>query len=67
MREVVRGAYGLVRGCHPEPTVAVTVVATTLAVVVGRGTGGAAAVCVAVLAGQLSIGWSNDWWDAARD
>ncbi len=55
------------RGCHPEPTVAVTAVATVLALAVGRGPVGALLVAAAVLAGQLSIGWSNDWWDAARD
>ena len=29
--------------------------------------GGVALVCAAVLAGQASIGWSNDWLDADRD
>jgi len=46
---------------------AVTVVACVLAAAVGRGTAGTAAVGAAVLTGQLSVGWSNDWWDAARD
>ena len=48
--------------------VAVTTVATLLAVAAGRGP--AAARCssaLAVLAGQASIGWSNDWLDADRD
>lgn len=44
-----------------------TVVACLLAVTVGRGVAGTAAVGAAVLAGQLSVGWSNDWWDARRD
>jgi 4-hydroxybenzoate polyprenyltransferase len=57
----------LVRACHPEPTVAVTLVATALAASADRGWTGSAAVLVAVLAGQLSIGWSNDAIDAGRD
>jgi 4-hydroxybenzoate polyprenyltransferase len=52
---------------HLGPTVAVTTVATVLAVVAGVPGGRAALVCVAVLAGQVSIGWSNDWLDADRD
>jgi heme o synthase len=57
----------LVRGCHPEPTAAVTAVAVALAVAVGRGGPGALAVGAAVLAGQLSVGWSNDYLDRRRD
>jgi 4-hydroxybenzoate polyprenyltransferase len=45
----------------------VTVVATLLAVTAGVGGARAALVGVAVLAGQASIGWSNDWLDADRD
>ncbi|GAA4200468.1 UbiA family prenyltransferase [Actinocatenispora rupis] len=67
MGRLTRTGYALARGCHPEPTVAVTAVATVLAGAVGRGGAGTAAVAAAVLAGQLSIGWSNDWLDAARD
>ncbi|MEN3357859.1 MAG: hypothetical protein V7637_1841 [Mycobacteriales bacterium] len=57
----------LARACHPEPTVAVTAVATALAAAVGRGPAGAVAVGSAVLAGQLSVGWSNDFLDRQRD
>jgi heme o synthase len=57
----------LVRACHPEPTAAVTVVSVALAVSVGRGAAGALAVGAAVLAGQLSVGWSNDYLDRDRD
>lgn len=60
-------ALGLVRACHPEPTVAVTAVTTALSVAAGRGAAGAVAVAVAVLAGQLSVGWSNDLIDRERD
>src|SRR5215207_2531984 len=52
---------------HRGPTVAVTTVATLLAVAAGLPGGRTALVCVAVLAGQASIGWSNDWLDADRD
>jgi len=52
---------------HLGPTVAVTTVATLLAVAAGLPGGRTALVCVAVLAGQASIGWSNDWLDADRD
>ena len=55
------------RATHPGPAVAVTVVGTLLAVAAGVGPGRTALVCAAVLAGQLSIGWSNDWLDADRD
>jgi 4-hydroxybenzoate polyprenyltransferase len=52
---------------HPGPAVAVTTVATLLAVASGTPAGRTALVCAAVLAGQASIGWSNDWLDADRD
>ena len=56
----------LVRASHPEPTAAVTAIATALAVSAGLGTR-SLLVGAAFLAGQLSVGWSNDWIDAARD
>jgi 4-hydroxybenzoate polyprenyltransferase len=45
----------------------VTVVATLLGVAAGLSAGRVAVVWAAVLAGQASIGWSNDWLDADRD
>ena len=57
----------LVRACHPEPTAAVTAVSAALAAAVGRGVAGTVAVAAAVLAGQLSIGWMNDYLDRDRD
>ncbi|WKX13632.1 UbiA family prenyltransferase [Streptomyces sp. NL15-2K] len=57
----------LLRSCHLEPALAVTVFVTALAVAAGRGAAGSAAVAAAVLAGQLSIGWCNDAADARRD
>jgi 4-hydroxybenzoate polyprenyltransferase len=58
---------GLLGACHPGPTVAVTVLGTLLAVASGAGTGRVLQLMVVFLVGQLSIGWSNDWVDAARD
>jgi 4-hydroxybenzoate polyprenyltransferase len=62
-----RALRGLLLATHAGPTVAVTTVATLLAVAAGMGAGRTALLCVAVLAGQASIGWSNDWLDAGRD
>jgi len=58
---------GLIRACHPEPTAAVTAVAAALAAATGRGPAGTIAVAAAVLAGQLSVGWMNDYRDRDRD
>ncbi|MFC4532401.1 UbiA family prenyltransferase [Sphaerisporangium dianthi] len=57
----------LIRASHPGPTVVVTAVGSALAAGVGRGPGGTLLAGVAVLSGQLSIGWSNDWIDRTRD
>ena len=56
----------LVRATHPLPALAVTafVTGTCLAAGVGARSG---LVAAAVLAGQASVGWSNDWIDAGRD
>lgn len=62
-----RGVPALLRSCHPEPALAVTVFVTALAVAAGRGAAGSAAVAAAALAGQLSVGWCNDAADARRD
>ncbi|CAA9217082.1 MAG: hypothetical protein AVDCRST_MAG50-294 [uncultured Acidimicrobiales bacterium] len=56
----------LLRASHLQPTLAVTLIATALAVAAGRGAG-SVWVCLAVLAGQLSVGWSNDYVDRHRD
>jgi len=60
-------ARALALATHLGPAAAVTVVATLLAVAADVPGGRAALVCAAVLAGQASIGWSNDWLDADRD
>lgn len=52
---------------HPGPTVAVTTLSVILGVAVGLDAWRVALVGLAILAGQLSIGLSNDWIDARRD
>jgi 4-hydroxybenzoate polyprenyltransferase len=64
--QVSRTLRGLLVACHPGPTLVVTAVATALAIEVGRGEA-STWVALAVLAGQLSVGWSNDSLDADRD
>lgn len=61
-----RGA-ALVASSHPGPTVVVTSLCGGLAAAAGAPRGTVLLVVAVVLAGQLSIGWSNDWLDAARD
>src|ERR1039458_9894094 len=60
-------ALALLRASHPEPTVMVTALAVALTVSTGRDAAGVVAAGAAVLAGQLSVGWHNDWLDAGRD
>jgi 4-hydroxybenzoate polyprenyltransferase len=66
-RGAAASVRALVLATHAGPTLAVTTVATLLAVAAGMPTGRVVLVCAAVLAGQASIGWSNDWLDADRD
>lgn len=58
---------GLFGAAHPLPSLAVTTLAAAVAVALGRSPAGCALVAAAVLTGQLSIGWSNDLLDLARD
>ena len=58
---------GLLRAAHAPPTAAVTVLITLLAASAGRDAPGTALVALAVLTGQLSVGWSNDRIDLHRD
>lgn len=62
-----RRAGGLALACHPGPVVAVTSLACALALGSGLGGPRSALVTAAVLAGQLSVGWCNDAFDARRD
>jgi 4-hydroxybenzoate polyprenyltransferase len=57
----------LLLASHPIPGGAVTVIALLLAVGIGLSPGRIAVFVIAILLGQLSIGWSNDRIDAARD
>lgn len=57
----------LALACHLPPTVGVTVMTALLAVAAGHGWGTGTLVVAAVFTGQLSIGWSNDAYDAERD
>ncbi|HEV2634134.1 MAG TPA: UbiA family prenyltransferase [Actinocrinis sp.] len=57
----------LLRASHAPPSLAVTAMITALAVVSGRDAAGGFLVAAAVLTGQLSVGWSNDRIDLARD
>lgn len=59
--------HGLVVASHAGPTAVVTLLAVALAAGIGEPLWRVGLVGAAVLAGQLSIGWSNDWLDAARD
>ncbi|WP_122263743.1 UbiA family prenyltransferase [Ornithinimicrobium cerasi] len=61
------GGTDLLRASHPGPTVAVTLLTALLAVAAGTGWERGVLVTTAVLAGQPTIGWSNDLVDADRD
>jgi 4-hydroxybenzoate polyprenyltransferase len=61
------GLRGLVDAAHAGPAVAVTVLAGLLALAQGLDAGRATLVVAAVLAGQLTVGWSNDLIDLDRD
>jgi 4-hydroxybenzoate polyprenyltransferase len=57
----------LVIASHPGPSLAITAMATVLAAEAAPNGFGPVLVAPAMLAGQLSVGWSNDACDAARD
>ncbi|MBL0747598.1 UbiA family prenyltransferase [Nocardioides baculatus] len=58
---------GLVAAAHAGPALAVTALAGLLAAAQGLDAPRAGLVVAAVLAGQLSVGWSNDLVDVGRD
>lgn len=60
-------AGALAASCHPVPTVAVTAVTALLATGYGHTVRTAVPLVIAVLLGQLTIGWSNDLIDLTRD
>jgi 4-hydroxybenzoate polyprenyltransferase len=57
----------LARSCHPAPVVAVTILSALLALAAHQSFPYVLLVPLAVFAGQLSIGWSNDRLDLRRD
>jgi len=57
----------MVDACHPGPTAVVTLAVTLLAAAAGRDRVGLVLMALATLSGQLSTGWCNDAYDAARD
>ena len=58
---------GLALACHPGPTAAVTLLAVGLTASAGASRSSALELGLAVLLGQLSVGWSDDSVDAADD
>lgn len=67
VRTAPRRSVALLAASHPGPVVAVTTIAIGLAVVVDAPAPTVLMIGLAVLLGQLSIGWCNDWIDAPRD
>ncbi len=63
----LRTLAALAAAAHPGPCIVVTGLAAGLAVAAGAGAPTTALIAAAVLTGQLSVGWSNDWLDAERD
>jgi 4-hydroxybenzoate polyprenyltransferase len=58
---------GLVKSSHPQPVCAVAAGVAAIAYAAGRGVAGTVFAGLAVLTGQLSIGWSNDYLDRRVD
>jgi 4-hydroxybenzoate polyprenyltransferase len=62
-----KAVKALAGASHPGPVLVVTAVAVLLGVGIGYPPLRLLLLGAAMLAGQLSVGWSNDWIDAARD
>lgn len=58
---------GLLVGCHPGPTATVTFAVAALAWTAGQTMPRLVWVVLAVLTGQLAVGWCNDARDGGRD
>jgi 4-hydroxybenzoate polyprenyltransferase len=67
LRSSTARVQALVRAAHPGPSLAITAMATLLAAQAAPHGIGSIWVAPAMLAGQLSVGWSNDAFDAPRD
>lgn len=61
-----RALWGLIRATHALPTLAVTAFFTATALAAGLGPR-SALLALAVIVGQSSIGWANDYLDAPLD
>lgn len=57
----------LIRASHPIPCLVITAITVAVAARAGAGLARLVALTVVVLAGQFSIGWSNDGLDLPRD
>lgn len=62
-----QSATALLRASHPEPGLAVTVLATLLATTWDASIQTTTLIGLAALTGQLTVGWSNDLIDRERD
>src|SRR5471032_642771 len=60
-------AAALARSSHPGPSVAVTIITVGLGFGAGLDPFRLVVLGISMLAGQLSVGLSNDWIDAERD
>ncbi|MET4051136.1 4-hydroxybenzoate polyprenyltransferase [Frigoribacterium sp. PvP054] len=63
----VSTALALLGSTHPGPTIVVTLLAVVLGASSGLPLGRLVLLALAVLLGQASIGFANDWLDAGRD
>jgi 4-hydroxybenzoate polyprenyltransferase len=66
-RSVMSRLRALVRAGHPGPSLAITAMTVVLAAQAAPRGAGPVLAGPALLAAQLSIGWSNDAFDARRD
>jgi 4-hydroxybenzoate polyprenyltransferase len=57
----------ILRATHPVPAAAVTFLAGAVVVARGADAGASALATASTLAGQLSVGWSNDYLDRHED
>ncbi len=62
-----KAVTALALSSHPGPTIAVTIVTVVLSIGAGLDPWRVVLLGLAMLFGQLSVGFSNDWIDAERD
>ena len=62
-----KAVTALLLSSHPGPSIAVTIVTVVLSIGAGLDPWRVALLAFAMLFDQLSVGFSNDWIDAARD